>query len=285
MDCHQFDQIVVELARGGGAEAGSPPGAVDHARSCPRCAAHLSDQRKLAAALRSVNAAVWNQEAPLRVEHSLLRAFRARFDASGAATTVEAASPRRKGAFAWRVWTIAAAAVLLLGFVVVWKLQPTSPARLSDRSGWRRPLDLRNPWKSRPNPASRLSERASSPQVMNKKAAAATVGNSETHSALAVVHNAVSRPRRTAKNGTPSKLAATPDETATIEMTTRFYPLPYGSGLGLDEGWGLVRVEVPRASLESLGLPVSAGSASSEMLTADVVVGQDGLARGIRFMQ
>ena len=259
MNCHQFDQIVVELARGGGAEAGSPPGAVDHARTCPRCAAHLSDQRKLAAALRSVNAAVWNQEAPLRVEHSLLRAFRARFDASLAGTTMEAASPRPSGAFVWRMWSIAAAAMLLLGFVVVWKLQPTSPAR--------------------------LSERASSPQVMNKKAAAATVGNSETHSAVAVVHNVMSGPRGTAKNGTPSKLAATPDETATSEMTTRFYPLPYGSGLGLDEGWGLVRVEVPRASLGSLGLPVSAGSASSEMLTADVVVGQDGLARGIRFVQ
>ena len=258
MNCRQFDDIVVELARKAGAEA-DPQGAVDHALSCPRCAARLSDQRKLTEALRALNAAVWNQEAPLSLEHSLLHAFRARLDASWAATTVGGASRRRSGPVIWRVWPVAAAAMLLLGLVVVWKLQPTSP--------------------------SRLSERVSSPQIANKNVAAPTVGDSENHPALAVVHKVVSRPRRTATYGTPSQLAAIPDETATTEVTTRFYPLPYGSGLGLDEGWGLVRVEVPRASLESLGLPVSAASARSEMLTADVVVGQDGLARGIRFVQ
>jgi hypothetical protein len=53
----------------------------------------------------------------------------------------------------------------------------------------------------------------------------------------------------------------------------------------LDEGWAVVRVRVLRSSLALLGVPVYAESAPSEMLTADVIVGQDGLARGIRFVR
>jgi hypothetical protein len=260
MNCQQFDQIVVDLDRCAGAEDGTSQGAVDHARSCPRCALRLSDQRKLAVALRAVSAAASNEQAPAHVEDSLLRAFRARFDASPQATAVQPASPRRSGAVAWPVWAVAAAAMLLLGFVAIWRLQPTSPARSSERA-------------------------SSPPPITNKKAEKLTaVGNGETHTTSAVVRHGVSRPSQAAKYGTPSRLVAAPDEAAATEVTTRFYPLPYGSGLDLDEGWGLVRVQVPRASLASLGVPVSGGSAD-EMLTADVVVGQDGLARGIRFVQ
>ncbi len=256
MNCQQFDEVVVDLARARIADAGRQEGALDHARSCPRCAARLSDQSKLTVALRAVSAA-WNEQAPAGVERALLSAFRAEFNASGPANPVGAASPRRGGAAVWRVWTVAAAATLLLGLVAAWKLRPVQPVG-----------------------------RASSPQVTNKKTAdVAAVGNGETQSASAVVRHAMPRSRRAAKHGAPSKLVATPEKTAATEATTRFYPLPYGSGLGLDEGWALVRVEVRRSSLASLGVPVSAGSAAGEMLTADVVVGQDGLARGIRFVQ
>jgi hypothetical protein len=260
MNCQQFDQIIVDLDRDGGLEAETSQGAVDHARSCPRCALRLSDQRKLAVALRAVSAAAWNEQAPAHVEDSLLGAFRARFDASLPATAAQRASPRRSGAVARRVWAVAAAAMLLLGLAVAWKLRPTAPVQ---------PVKLAS--SARP--------------ATNKQAEERTAGgNSETHSTSAAVLHVVPRPRPTAKYGAPSHLVATPDETAPTEVTSRFYVLPYGSGLDLDEGWGLVRVQVPRASLESLGVPVSGGSAD-EMLTADVVVGQDGLARGIRFVQ
>ncbi len=257
MNCQQFDQIVVDLARNRIADAAMRDCALDHARACKLCAVRLADQRKLSVALRAVSAA-WNEQAPVRVEHALLSAFRTEFNASRPANTVGAASRRRGGAAVWRVWTVAAAATLLLGLVVAaWKLRPLHPVG-----------------------------RASSPQVTNKKTAdVAAVGNRETGPASAVVRHAMPRSRWAAKHGAPSKLVATPEKTAATEATTRFYPLPYGSGLGLDEGWTLVRVQVQRSSLASLGVPVSAGSAAGEMLTADVVVGQDGLARGIRFVQ
>jgi hypothetical protein len=257
MNCQQFERIVVDLAREGALDAERPPGALDHVRECPRCAMGLSDQRKLAKALRAVNVAASNEQAPANVEHSLLRAFRGRLDASRPAT-VQAASPRRSGAVAWPVWAVAAAALLLLGLVAGWKMRPAASVH-----GLERP--------------------SSAPPVTNEKAGLSTVRNGDARSASAAVHDAVSL-LQTAKHRAPSQRVGTPGERAAAEATTRFYPLPYGSGLGLDEGWGLVRVQVPRASLESLGLPVSAGAAN-EMLTADVVVGQDGLARGIRFVQ
>jgi hypothetical protein len=259
LNCQQFDQIVVDLARDVNPEDGTSQDAADHAASCPRCALRLSNQRKLGVVLRAVNASASNEQAPASVEHSLLRAFQARFDRSEPATVVQTASPRRGGAATRRVWAVAAAAMLLLGPVVVWRLRPASPARSSDQ--------------------------ASSLPATNKKVEELTaIGNGETQTASAVVRHGVSRPRRTAEYRVLAKLVNTPNETATTEVATRFYPLPYGSGLGLDEGWGLVRVQVPRASLASLGVPVSGGSAS-DVLTADVVVGQDGLAREIRFVQ
>jgi hypothetical protein len=150
--------------------------------------------------------------------------------------------------------------MLLVGLVAIWKFRPTAPVQ---------PV----------KPASSVQP------ATNKQAEELTgVGNSEIHTTPAVVRQGVLRAHRTVNYGAPSHQVAIPDETAPTEVTSRFYALPYGSGLDLDEGWGLVRVQVPRASLASLGVPVSGGS-GDDMLTADVVVGQDGLARGIRFVQ
>jgi len=258
MNCQQFDQIAVDLARACPADAAAQEGALEHAQSCPRCAARLSDQRKLTVALRAVSAAAGNAQAPARVEQNLLGEYRMRFDASRRATAGRSGS--QSAPTAWRFWAATVAAMLLLALVAAWRLRPNSHAR---------PV-----------------EPASSQQGTHKEAEkAAAARGGETRLAPAVVRHVVPRPALTAKRGTPSKRFATPEQTAATEATTRFYPLPYGSGLGLDEGWALVRVQVRRSSLASLGVPFNAGPAAGEMLTADVVVGQDGLARGIRFVQ
>ena len=46
----------------------------------------------------------------------------------------------------------------------------------------------------------------------------------------------------------------------------------------------VVRVQLPMSSLRLMGLLVSEES-SAERIEADVLVGQDGLARGVRFVQ
>jgi hypothetical protein len=65
------------------------------------------------------------------------------------------------------------------------------------------------------------------------------------------------------------------------EIATDFIPLgQYGQ---VEEGH-LVRVELPRSALASFGLPVNAESAGGRV-KADVLLGEDGTARAIRFIR
>jgi hypothetical protein len=62
-----------------------------------------------------------------------------------------------------------------------------------------------------------------------------------------------------------------------------FIPLPNAGKLPDTEDMNLVRVEVPRSAMIALGLEVSPERAS-EMVEADVMLGPDGLARAVRFV-
>jgi hypothetical protein len=62
-----------------------------------------------------------------------------------------------------------------------------------------------------------------------------------------------------------------------------FIPLPNARRLDPNEDVNVVRVEVPRSAMLSVGLAVSADRVS-ELVEADVVLGADGLARAIRFV-
>lgn len=260
MNCEQFDQIVVDLDRAGDLDPALQQGALKHAQHCPLCAARLSGERELTAVLRAVSAAAESEQAPSSVEYALLDAFRTGRDASRPTAAVGTVSHRRSGAGHWRVWAVAIATMLLLAAVVAWKLRPTLPVL---------PVQM-----------------ASAPQGAKKEAEkTAAVRGGETQPPPAIARHAVSHPHRAAKHASPSRRVETPEQAPAAEAATGFYPLPYSSGLGLDEGWALVRVQVRRSSLAAVGVPVSATSADGEMLTADVVVGQDGLARGIRFVQ
>jgi hypothetical protein len=62
-----------------------------------------------------------------------------------------------------------------------------------------------------------------------------------------------------------------------------FIALPNAEQITADEEVNLVRVELPRSSMVALGYPVSADLAS-DSVEADVVLGADGLARAVRFV-
>jgi hypothetical protein len=62
-----------------------------------------------------------------------------------------------------------------------------------------------------------------------------------------------------------------------------FIPLPNAARLAPSEDVNLVRVEVPRSTMIALGYPVAADQ-EEELVQADVVLGSDGLARAVRFL-
>jgi len=70
------------------------------------------------------------------------------------------------------------------------------------------------------------------------------------------------------------------------ESTTQFLSLSYISPVNLQDGGQLVRVELPRSAMARFGLPVNMERERyGERVKADVLVGADGLARAIRFVQ
>ena len=68
-----------------------------------------------------------------------------------------------------------------------------------------------------------------------------------------------------------------------VEIATDFFPLMPGAGLNTLESGQIVRVRLPRNAMNSYGLPVHRDR-MDEPVTAQVLIGQDGLARAIRFL-
>jgi hypothetical protein len=68
------------------------------------------------------------------------------------------------------------------------------------------------------------------------------------------------------------------------EVATVFFPLAYGT-LPVTRG-SIVRVEVSPAAVAALGIePLDASRPQRDVVLADVLVGEDGLARAVRFVR
>ncbi len=112
MNCRDFEEIVIELARGD-VESMS---ALTHAEECPKCGARLDSERRLTAALRACAVGSGGAEAPQRLENALVQAFRQ----AGASKV-----PSRP-AVRWPVWASAIAAGVAV-FAIALGLQPRHP--------------------------------------------------------------------------------------------------------------------------------------------------------------
>jgi len=83
----------------------------------------------------------------------------------------------------------------------------------------------------------------------------------------------------------PRHAASSADAPAITEETTAgFYPLPDAEALPPVESAMVVRVQMPMASLELIGFPINQDRAS-DRVEAEVLLGQDGLARGVRLVE
>jgi hypothetical protein len=68
------------------------------------------------------------------------------------------------------------------------------------------------------------------------------------------------------------------------EIATEFMPLGYLNAANFQDGGQIVRVELPRSAMASFGLPVNM-ERYNERVKADVLLGVDGVAHAIRFVQ
>jgi hypothetical protein len=254
MNCQEFDDIVLDLVRGDLKLTSARREGMAHASTCRWCAARLAEERILSAALQSWAESSSRSRAPERLEAALLAAFRAHAPLRAGHSVTESRPARLK-------WAAAAILILLAGTL----------AFLGDGG-------LRGP--SAPFPSAAVKVSAS-------PVAAATRIESN-FERRPVKKTAQPRPAAQTKNlivrRDGARVAANPVE----EITSRFIPLPYGSDLNLWEDVPpakihLIRMRLPRSALLTTGLPMNEERANEPIL-ADVLFTEDGLARGIRFI-
>ena len=257
MNCQNFETIVKDLARGQMMDAMVRDSALGHASACARCAVRLADERMLTAGLRRLAASADAEEAPARVEARLLAALR---EQKTLAPSVKRYSHRLR-----RLAISAAAAILVvLALAAIRFNQSIRIDRVEQAQKLSLKDQLAEPSKIGPNKVMPVERRP-----------ALAIGNQQHSTQKISRRNLVSqtkRPQRTVDTG------------ATQEIATDFIPLVQGDSLNLMESGQLVRVELPRSALVSFGLPMNMERAD-QRVKADVVVGNDGLARAIRFVR
>lgn len=316
MKCQEFQTNVEGLARGALSDARTRDAAAAHEEECGPCAARLADERALTAGLRALAASMREAEAPARAEAALLSAFRSRAaatasveGAAGAVATSHAPSnasntsntsnvvalSERAGAkqLSW-VKTVAVAAMAAAAAVALFMLVPPQ-------------LSTPAPHASRPVANNTRVVPVQTQDGVGTSAAqddvAQTGGGQDTSSPKGVgsaiqksaderVAQVTSTQRRGIVRATNASYGVTPravasnrdtasQAAAANEITTEFIPL---AGFSQSEGVHLMRVELPRSALASFGIPVNADRAGGRV-KADVLLGEDGTARAIRFVR
>jgi hypothetical protein len=259
MNCQKTESVINDLAREQMIETSLRNAAISHCDECNECARSLEDQRALTLALHGLAQDMESFEAPKRLQDQLAAALRD-----------QAAVPvARSSGYRWKYLAAAVAAMLLVSFAVL-------AFRLRERPAQKSTAQMPSA------PESTQVVGSSSPEVNVER--------------TVFLNPKRSSPRRRFQPGsrTANKIAQAP-KAATMpapatttnygtEIATEFLPLGYGNALNLQDGGQIVRVEVPRSTLASFGLPVNMNRVS-ERVKADVLFGADGSARAIRFVQ
>lgn len=254
MNCQRFEQVVSELARSQMMEAEVRSEALAHSEECERCAQRLRDEETLTRGLHLLAGDMDSLSAPPELELKLREAFRER----------RVAAPVASSSSRSRYWLVAVAAVLLLAMSVAamwWRsetpqrsLAKTPPPKPSER--------IVGPSEQAPAPAPKQVEYQAQNETPKRQ---------------------ISKPprRSTGSRRAPETPIA---HHVQNEIATDFVPLGDMNSVMLQDGGQIIRVKLHRSALVKFGIPVNM-ERYNENVKADVLIGVDGLARAIRFVQ
>jgi hypothetical protein len=252
MNCQRFENVLSEVARGQMMEAAQRAEALTHSDACEDCAARLRDEEMLTRGLRSLAREMEPLEAPSAIETKLLAEFRSR---------PVTASPKRVNS---RYWLSAVAAILLIAIAIV-AMRSSSVKDDNPKQAQVEPPRVQEA------PREIISDK---PVGENNLAV-----NNEESPREVVPAQPKRRPNRVNR---PAPTVAA--NHVTNEIATDFMPLGYMNAASLQDGGQIIRVELRRSALTNFGIPVNMDR-YNEKVKADVVIGVDGLARAIRFVQ
>lgn len=261
MTCNEFASIVRDYARLEWLNNTVREQASDHVAACRLCRERLQLELAYESQRSSLVAQRASLQAPDHVEAKLMAAFRAR--AAGRPPVLP---------FWKRPWFLIPATAALALMAVLW------PDRISAPPA--------------PGPAVKagLSAVVEPPDGQSADPAGAVEPGAPVGAAVASsLESAPVRRARRAFGGVPAALsparAATARENAprALERTTDFVPLRYGKPVEPGEMLQVVRIELGRRELLRMGVPIPPDSSLSAV-KADVILGEDGMAKAIRLV-
>lgn len=257
MNCQRFEQVVSELARSQMMEAEVRTEAQAHSEECERCSARLRDEEMLTRGLQLLAGDMESLAAPAELESKLREAFRER----------RVVAPVAVGSSRSRYWLVAVAAVLLLAISVgtFWLGSETPQERVAEKTPAPKPSEVIS-GPSQPAPSPVVEPKEVEYQAADQKPKRQTP--------KPVRRNTVNR------KAPEAQVAHHP----TNEIATDFVPLGDMNSVILQDGGQIIRVKLRRSALVRFGIPVDMDR-YNENVKADVLIGVDGLARAIRFVQ
>jgi hypothetical protein len=293
MNCKNFEAVISDLAREQMLEAHARGEALSHVEECIECARMLEDERALTRGLRSLAASMEKWEAPAALEASLVAKFRERKAAAAEQVQpVVVQMPQR--ASAWKRWyphAVAAAVLLMFAVGGAGMLRMRYADHPASRTGVAATSDGN---KGAREAATASSDATKDVQSVTDEGGSQVVAangddtNSEGGRKLSKDEvAAIMNPgpaRRTTQRVPKSAIDRSVQTPTSGEIATEFMPVSYGDNLNEIDNGRIVRVEMPRSALAQFGIPVNMERAN-ERIKADVLIGDDGMARAIRFVR
>ncbi len=267
MNCKEFEYIVNDLARGRIIDASSRDDGLAHAQVCVQCARRLANERTICELLGNLAADDQEKSAPLAIESALVAAFRQQ-------KTIERPDRIRQR---FGRWALAAAAIIVFalgayGLTVRFAIQSPPTKRestLTERTSQPAPVPGEVPGALAGEFKKTVDEGQRRPPVRHPKK-----------------HHPKASVREKARPLTQPILLR--DELTLYaddaDVVTDFIPLTDGDSLKPIERGELIRVRMPRTALLRFGLPMNVERAGVPV-KADLLVGDDGMARAIRFVR
>lgn len=295
MNCQEFQTLANDLACEKVIEASQYKLALAHKNSCAPCAARLVNERALTRALQ-LTASAETGQASAHTKAALLKAFAEHTGispaprASATNETIDSASgstqihtqphnvlpfqSRKPGSTYVSRWLWIAAAAAIIALLTVGALSLLQSARNKQPENAKQQPSIDSPKSNsgEQNPTATVPLPENPPQ--DQKPIADNQPAVQPHNRIPTSQNRMVARATKRQVKTPG---------TSNEVTTDYIPLTYASNATAIESGHVVRMMVSRSTLISMGLPMNV-ERDREMVKADVVVGDDGLARAIRFV-
>lgn len=247
MNCEEFDRTIIDIDRHHLMEVPAYALALEHAEICAQCASRLKREREMTAGLQALAVDEATIKAPERVRSVLRAAFDIQQSVAAPPPVLPWSARRRL------LWGMAAAAMLLIAPI-------TSVLWLRERSA-----------KVDNKPAGVVNHTTQNPPGKGLEATHEAQRTGEIHSPTFIRPSARGGRRRV------------PPVKESAEDAGEIFPLTFVAKSGPTEFVQVVRVEISRSMLLSMGVPVNIDRGEG-LIKADIIIGEDGVARAVRII-